>query len=1688
MIHLHPIFPARWLLFAMLVVRPFGAVIADEGDLLRQYNQSYKEAGQALQAGRLEEAGGHAESAAAALTELKLLRPNDQNVDRALSQLQTQLAQGRVLQDVLTGNAPKEQALRDAEIPPPKLIHKGAPGFLLPLINEDRVVSLADYPRSMLVLDLWKSNDEGLPLAAQVLRGLREQYGDQGLETLAVSLDDAKGLSRLMEFLETQRVFWPVALEDLGEFRTGYLDKTSMLPAYFLVTPDRRAWLATGSSRLEAAASLCKIIAEERGKETAEAPAGPVPYFPPAEPFVASNLQGESVRVRFDGPAVVVGTSTDDRSRYLGDLGAAFGKFGPQGLTVVAVVSAENLSQAKEFAEENELSFPVFWAKGDLPDAYGPQGYLRWALISAGGRVLKAAPAYRNVDRYKPVLERYASLLVERNYPPVADAAVGANLAHRLYGGRVERVASAAQNGTKDRLIDEESGDAGWTSRPGLPQEIVLSFFEGLPVRASHILVDGRPAADDSLPRDVEILAADAARGPWRPLGRFRLESRSGRQALALPDGQMRFLKLRILSAYGERPDAPRGVRLDEIAVIEHPRARPSLAERMAQRFASESFHDAFDSSDLRFWEQIDFARLRSPPQWRVENGRLEATYAPLVAGEYGYRSTIMLHAYRGWEQFRVEAVVDGVEGAGGLVFNYQDWDNFDRLLMMTGQNSRTGHPEGNSIRLERWRNGQAEVLGLHGEAFPLDEPIRLEVWCGADDVAVKAEGRTILYAPRDEFGAGRIGLFAAQDGCAFDDVRIETLREDKVPSVTLNPLSTASGASIVWVSSQGDEPATWASNLLTTPVFSSAGKWMAKVEDGLPPEVVFAFRGRRVVELRGIGFELAVVDDGVASDAARNVEVLASADAAMNEFRSLGRFELERRPGEQQFELPPTACRYLAVRLADNFGGDRYSLSRVTVELAEPPVEELDDSGRERVEESFGHAADSAEREPNDSLEQANPLIADKSLEGVLHSGETDLYRLPAWPKEDTGGKNLLRVELEALPWLRLKAELLDQAGAPQSPPLADSLARQRVEQVRIHEGPPGYVRLETPDDSLALVIDTSGSMKGREEDVRAAVRQFLRGISPSEDEEIEVLRFSNDVERVADFSRDAEQLIRATSPKLRMDGGTALYRAILEAVNDLSHRQGSQTIVLLSDGVNTAPGVGFDDLCRRLRERPTPLFVIGLGTDLYQYDAESGATALSLLQNLASQTGGRFFFAPEADVLEGLYRRISEELRSGTRYRLSVRWESAPDIDRSTRLASPPPRPRATSLLVPFPPAGDMQLAALVPVLSPTCSSPALLSLASPPGAVELTEAPFPAPAWEPSGFSVPISSELSTGLPRPPPADPGPLWSSRIPQPADLAPLFSRAPRFSSLATVALPSFGHVQVEYPGDEDGSPLPPALMPAIELILDSSQSMSEKVEGEEKFRIAQRTTKDLLARLPDGSQIALRMYGHWGIWLPRRSDSDAAPLDNSDPRLNTDSELVAPFAPLSVRHRETMRKWIDWARPRGKTPLVYSLLEARDDFPADWRGPKTIILLSDGKETSGGELEDVVRAYKDADIDVVIHVVGFDIQGTDAHEQLMEIARAGGGSYLTADNAPQLAKAVRSAVQSIGFAVLDERGGRTVARDVVNGRGLDLEKGRYLVALPGLDVEPLPIRLEPGDAITILLDGQARLRRKVNE
>ena len=284
--------------------------------------------------------------------------------------------------------------------------------------------------------------------------------------------------------------------------------------------------------------------------------------------------------------------------------------------------------------------------------------------------------------------------------------------------------------------------------------------------------------------------------------------------------------------------------------------------------------------------------------------------------------------------------------------------------------------------------------------------------------------------------------------------------------------------------------------------------------------------------------------------------------------------------------------------------------------------------------------------------------------------------------------------------------------------------------------------------------------------------------------------------------------------------------------------------------------------------------------------------------------------------------------------------------------------------------------------------------------------------------------------------------------------------------SFAVVTVRPPGCAELDVQAYRDGSPALSLSDRGIEIVFDASNSMWAQIDGRSKMEIARETLEQTLDALPDDLGVALRVYGHQHKREQRRCD---------------DSQLLVSFAGAD---RTAIRRAIAGVRPRGQTPLGYSLEQVAADF-GSFRGERAVVLVTDGLESCGGDPVAAARRLHQ-DSGVTVHVIGFGLgSAADADAaSLRAIAQASGGRFVSAGSAAELRDALST---TVGTSFRVTRSGRSVAQGALGaGDRFQLPEGEYLVEFDSQPARKVPVRLVSEEATTLLVERRGdQLMRK---
>lgn len=222
-------------------------------------------------------------------------------------------------------------------------------------------------------------------------------------------------------------------------------------------------------------------------------------------------------------------------------------------------------------------------------------------------------------------------------------------------------------------------------------------------------------------------------------------------------------------------------------------------------------------------------------------------------------------------------------------------------------------------------------------------------------------------------------------------------------------------------------------------------------------------------------------------------------------------------------------------------------------------------------------------------------------------------------------------------------------------------------------------------------------------------------------------------------------------------------------------------------------------------------------------------------------------------------------------------------------------------------------------------------------------------------------------------------------------------------------------------------------------IVLDLSGSMNLPLGKSTRIGTARQVLHDVLGRIPDDFNVGLRLYGHR--------------FGSRQKETCTDSELTVPVSRLD---RAAILKIIDSTKPRGETPLVYSVRQAIGDLKA--AGGGSVALITDGEESCGGDFAAASEAIRQSGLDFRLNIVGFTLKDQRTRQQLGSFASTTGGSYYTAQDGPALSHAlVAATISRFPYSVIDAAG-VVVANGEAGDRGQELPAGTYRVVVQAGD------------------------------
>jgi Ca-activated chloride channel family protein len=179
----------------------------------------------------------------------------------------------------------------------------------------------------------------------------------------------------------------------------------------------------------------------------------------------------------------------------------------------------------------------------------------------------------------------------------------------------------------------------------------------------------------------------------------------------------------------------------------------------------------------------------------------------------------------------------------------------------------------------------------------------------------------------------------------------------------------------------------------------------------------------------------------------------------------------------------------------------------------------------------------------------------------------------------------------------------------------------------------------------TAVVMLDTSGSMTGTIDLLKAAAEQFLIRLLP--DDKAAVGAFNDKIELNAGFTNNRDKLVSQVKD-LDYGNGTRLFDAISESLDALHGVEGRRVILVFTDGDDTASRIGRGTVLDRARADEVMIYAIGLQSEYFDGARMVRSKPDSGLRKLADETGGGYFELKKTADLGPTFSRVAQELHS--------------------------------------------------------------------------------------------------------------------------------------------------------------------------------------------------------------------------------------------------------------------------------------------------------------------------------------------------------------------------------------------------------------------------------------------------------
>jgi Ca-activated chloride channel homolog len=186
---------------------------------------------------------------------------------------------------------------------------------------------------------------------------------------------------------------------------------------------------------------------------------------------------------------------------------------------------------------------------------------------------------------------------------------------------------------------------------------------------------------------------------------------------------------------------------------------------------------------------------------------------------------------------------------------------------------------------------------------------------------------------------------------------------------------------------------------------------------------------------------------------------------------------------------------------------------------------------------------------------------------------------------------------------------------------------------------------RREDVPVSMGILIDDSGSMRGKRDKVAAAAVALIK--ASNQQDEVFIVNFNDDAYLDVPFTSDLKKLEEGLT-KIDSRGGTAMRDAVSMSLDYIKQKgkRDKKVLLIITDGNDTASNESLEKLVQKVKTSEGVLiYSIGLLNEESKKDAKAATRALHALTDAS---GGLGYYPKELPEVDQIALQVAHEIRN--------------------------------------------------------------------------------------------------------------------------------------------------------------------------------------------------------------------------------------------------------------------------------------------------------------------------------------------------------------------------------------------------------------------------------------------------------